>query len=47
MSDQAIRDTVRAKYGEAALRALDSPHGGCRCDRFEGPWRDPHFGVLV
>src|SRR2546425_763207 len=32
MSDQAIRDTVRAKYGEAALRALDSPHGGCRCD---------------
>src|SRR2546426_359385 len=32
MSDKAIRDTVRAKYGEAALRALDSPRGGCRCD---------------
>src|SRR2546422_10286278 len=32
MSDKAIRDTLRAKYGEAALRALDSPHGGCRCD---------------
>src|SRR2546422_6772628 len=32
MSDKAIRDTLRAKYGEAALRALDSPHDGCRCD---------------
>ena len=32
MSDKAIRDTVRAKYGEAALRALDRQHAGCRCD---------------
>src|SRR2546428_4888211 len=32
MSDKAIRDTLRAKYGEAALRALDSPHDGCPCD---------------
>src|SRR3989442_2491552 len=32
MSDKAIRVTIRAKYGEAALRALDSPHDGCRCD---------------
>src|SRR3989441_8198757 len=32
MSDKAIREALRAKYGEAALRALDSPHDGCRCD---------------
>src|SRR2546426_5241376 len=32
MSDKAIREAIRAKYGEAALRALDSQQGGCRCD---------------
>src|SRR5437588_4043736 len=32
MSDEKMKDTVKAKYGEAAMRVLGGQAGGCCCD---------------